>query len=121
MKYKGYHGQVTYDEEAKLFHGEVSGLRDVITFQGTTVNELKQGFKDSIDEYLDFCKELGRGALKSHSREILYYGSRQKSMKENRTSSGINESMKSGTGTHAGTGTILLYYGSFLCTNKYHG
>jgi predicted HicB family RNase H-like nuclease len=60
MKYKGYQGQVNYDVEAKLFHGEVIGLRDVITFQGTTVDELEQAFKDSIDEYLDFCKELGR-------------------------------------------------------------
>ncbi len=69
MKYKGYNGQVTYDEEAKLFHGEVVGLRDVITFQGTSVVELEQAFKDSVDEYLDFCKELGR-ALKC-MKELL--------------------------------------------------
>jgi predicted HicB family RNase H-like nuclease len=60
MKYKGYHGQVNYDEKAKLLHGEVVGLRDVITFQGTSVDELEQAFKESVDEYLDFCKELGR-------------------------------------------------------------
>lgn len=63
MNYKGYHGQVNY-EEAKLFHGEVVGLRDVITFQGTSVDELEQAFKDSIDEYLDFCKELNRAPEK---------------------------------------------------------
>lgn len=65
MKYKGYHGHViTYDEEVKLFHGEVEGLRDVISFQGTSVEELEQAFKDSIDEYLDFCKELKRAPEK---------------------------------------------------------
>jgi predicted HicB family RNase H-like nuclease len=63
MKYKGHQGQVTYDEDAKLFHGEIIGLRDVVTFQGTSVDELKQAFKDSVDEYLDFCKELGRTPL----------------------------------------------------------
>ena len=71
MKYKGYHGQVNYDEEAKLFHGEVVGLRDVITFQGTSVDELEQAFKDSIDEYLDFCKELERAPEKPFSGKLI--------------------------------------------------
>lgn len=71
MKYKGYHGQVSYDEEAKLFHGEVVGLRDVITFQGTSVGELEQAFKDSVDEYLDFCKELGRSPEKPFSGKLI--------------------------------------------------
>lgn len=61
MKYKGYHGQANYDEEARCFHGEVVGIRDVITFRGTSVEELEQAFKDSIDEYLDFCKEIACG------------------------------------------------------------
>lgn len=71
MKYKGYHGQVNYDEDAKLFHGEVVGLRDVITFQGTSVDELEQAFKDSIDEYLDFCKELKRAPEKPFSGKLI--------------------------------------------------
>jgi len=71
MKYKDYHGQVNYDEEAKLFHGEVVGLRDVITFQGTSVDELEQAFKDSVDEYLDFCKELGRSPEKPFSGKLM--------------------------------------------------
>jgi predicted HicB family RNase H-like nuclease len=71
MNYKGYHGQVNYDEEARLFHGEVVGLRDVITFQGTSVDELEQTFKDSIDEYLDFCKELQRAPEKPFSGKLM--------------------------------------------------
>lgn len=71
MNYKGYHGQVNYDEEAKLFHGEVKGLRDVITFQGTSVDELEQAFKDSVDEYLDFCNELGRAPEKPFSGKLI--------------------------------------------------
>lgn len=71
MNYKGYHGQVNYDEDAKLFHGEVVGLRDVVTFQGTSVDELEQAFKDSVDEYLDFCKELGRAPEKPFSGKLI--------------------------------------------------
>lgn len=57
LNYKGYHGQVDFDEEAGLFQGEVLDLRDVITFQGKSVAELEQAFRDSIDDYLEFCKQ----------------------------------------------------------------
>lgn len=59
IKYKGYSGHVEYDDEAKIFHGEVLGIKDVVTFQGTTVDEIEQAFKDSVDDYLAFCKERG--------------------------------------------------------------
>ncbi len=50
LKHKGYTGYVVYDDEAHIFHGEVVGLRAVITFQGTTVEEIEQAFKDSIKD-----------------------------------------------------------------------
>jgi predicted HicB family RNase H-like nuclease len=59
MKYKGYTGHVEYDDEAKIFHGDVLGIKDVVTFQGTTVDEIEQAFKESVDDYLAFCKERG--------------------------------------------------------------
>ena len=67
MKYKGYCGQAAYDPDAKIFHGEVVGLNAVITFQGKTVTELEKAFKDSIDDYLDWCKERGKSPEKSFS------------------------------------------------------
>jgi predicted HicB family RNase H-like nuclease len=57
MEYKGYIGKVDYDDEAGIFHGEVVNLRDVITFVGESVSELRQAFQDSIDDYLAFCAE----------------------------------------------------------------
>lgn len=71
MKYKGYVGHVHYDEDAKLFHGEVLGLRDVVTFQGTSVKELETAFKESVDDYLDFCKQKGREPEKPLSGKLL--------------------------------------------------
>lgn len=70
MKYKGYFGQVTYDDEAKIFHGEVIGLKDVITFQGTTVEEIGKAFRDSVDDYLEWCEELGEKPEKTYSGEL---------------------------------------------------
>lgn len=60
IQYKGYAGKVEFDDEADIFHGEVIGLKDVITFQGRTVDEIKQAFHDSVDDYLDFCEQLGQ-------------------------------------------------------------
>ncbi len=59
LKYKGYTGRVEFDGEAKLFHGEVIDTRDVITFQGTSVDEIEQAFRESIDNYLEFCRTRG--------------------------------------------------------------
>lgn len=70
MKYKGYIGKVVYDDEARLFHGDVMGLRAVITFQGTNVDELEQAFKDSIDTYIDWCKKRKVSPEKSFSGNL---------------------------------------------------
>jgi predicted HicB family RNase H-like nuclease len=59
IEYKGYMGAVEYDAEAKLFHGDVLNTRDVITFQGTTVDEIEAAFRESIDDYLDWCRKDG--------------------------------------------------------------
>ena len=60
MKYKGYVGKAEYDDEAETFYGEVIGLRDVVTFKGSSVKELKKSFHESIDEYLAFCERMGK-------------------------------------------------------------
>ncbi len=57
LNYKGYSGHVEFDDEARLFHGEVLDLRDVVTFQGKSVDEIEQAFRDSIDDYFKFCEE----------------------------------------------------------------
>ncbi len=67
MNYKGYIGHVNYDDESKLFSGEVINTRDVITFQGTSVDELENAFRDSIDDYLEFCAERGEEPEKPYS------------------------------------------------------
>lgn len=67
MKYKGYSGHIEYDDGAKIFHGEVLGIKDVITFQGTNVEEIEKAFKDSVDDYIAFCKKRGEEPEKPFS------------------------------------------------------
>jgi predicted HicB family RNase H-like nuclease len=71
MTYKGYSGSVTFDAGAEVFHGEVIGLRDVVTFQGTSVEELKDAFRESVDDYLEFCQQRGEQPDKPFSGRFL--------------------------------------------------
>ena len=71
MEYKGYYAKVEFDVEANVFHGEVLNLRDVITFEGETVNELRRAFKDSVDDYLAFCADRGEEPEKPYSGKFL--------------------------------------------------
>ena len=71
MSYKGYEAIVAYDEDADVFHGEVMNLRDVITFQGRSVGELKEALADSVEDYLAFCDERGEKEEKPYSGQFV--------------------------------------------------
>ena len=59
MEYKGYIGKVEIDDEVGVLYGEVINVRDVITFEGTSVEEVQQAFHESVEDYLEFCAERG--------------------------------------------------------------
>lgn len=65
--YQGYFGTVEIDFEEGILYGEVIGLRDVITFEGCTPDELERCFQDSLDAYLKFCEEKGVKPEKPYS------------------------------------------------------
>ena len=71
MEYKGYFAKVDFDADANVLHGEVINLRDVITFEGESVNELKTAFMDSVDDYLAFCAERGEEPEKPYSGKFV--------------------------------------------------
>lgn len=71
MRYKGYIGRVDYDADARLLHGEVVGLRDVITFQANSAGEIEKAFRESVDDYLAFCRERGERPEKPHSGQFV--------------------------------------------------
>lgn len=60
IEYKGYFGVITFDPEIEAFHGTVCNTNDVITFYGTSVTELREEMKKSIEAYLEFCREQGK-------------------------------------------------------------
>ena len=71
LTYKGYTGHVEYDDTAGIFYGEVLDLRDVITFQGKSVEEIEQAFRESVDDYLEFCTQKGEEPDKPFSGRLM--------------------------------------------------
>jgi predicted HicB family RNase H-like nuclease len=67
LTYKGYQGRFEYDPDADIFHGDVLHLTDVITFQGRSIDELKTALADSIEDYFDLCKDVGKSPQKPFS------------------------------------------------------
>ena len=70
MEYKGYRAAVTFDSDVCVFHGEVVDTRDVIVFEGVSVEQLQEEFRFSIDDYLAVCAERGREPDKPFSGQI---------------------------------------------------
>ena len=67
LKHKGYIGHVEFDGDMEIFYGEVINTRDVITFQGSSVREIKKAFTESIEDYLAFCKKRNEAPEKPFS------------------------------------------------------
>ncbi len=71
LEYLGYKGHAEFDDKAGIFHGEVLDTRDVITFQGESVQELEAAFRESIDDYLEFCKVRGEEPDRPFSGRLM--------------------------------------------------
>lgn len=71
IEYKGYIGHIEFDDDANIFHAEVINTRDVITFQGDSVDELRTALKDSVETYLQFCAKRGKEPDKPFSGKFI--------------------------------------------------
>ena len=59
LKFKDYYARIAFDPSADAFHGRVIGMQDVIDFYGRTPEELREEFKNSVEEYVSWSAEEG--------------------------------------------------------------
>ncbi len=71
MEYKGYIGKVEIDDDAGVLYGEVINVRDVITFEGESVDDVQKAFRESVDDYLDFCAKRKESPEKPFSGKFV--------------------------------------------------
>jgi predicted HicB family RNase H-like nuclease len=72
MTYKGYTANLEVDVEAGIIFGRVLDINDVVTFKGKTVEEARQEFYKSVDDYLAFCEDLGEEPDKPFSGKLPF-------------------------------------------------
>lgn len=71
MEYKGYVGVPRVDSEAGVIRGRVINTRDTITFQGASVAEATAAFRDSVEDYLEFCASRGESPDRPFSGKFI--------------------------------------------------
>lgn len=60
LKHRGYIGSIDTSLEDKCLVGQVLFIKDKIIYMGETVDELIHAFEEAVDDYLDFCAEIGK-------------------------------------------------------------
>jgi predicted HicB family RNase H-like nuclease len=60
LKYKDFTGSVLYNPEDRVFHGKIEFVTDLVTFEGTSVDELEAAFAEAVDDYLELCEAVGK-------------------------------------------------------------
>ncbi len=65
VEYKEFIGSVNYSDADECFFGKIEGINDLVTFEGSSVKELKKAFRQAVDDYLELCKEAGKEPYRS--------------------------------------------------------
>lgn len=60
LAYRGYTATVEYDEDDKLWYGTLDGIKDLVNFHAFEIENIEQEFRNAVDDYLVFCKEVGK-------------------------------------------------------------
>lgn len=71
MQYKGYAAKIEYSDEDACFVGHIDGIRDIVGFHGSNVQELRSGFEEAVDDYLELCSSMGKSPDKVYSGRIV--------------------------------------------------
>lgn len=67
FEYRGYCGSIEHDLDGDNLFGSIQFINDILVYEASTLRELRQAFQESVDEYLDTCKEIGKDPDKAYS------------------------------------------------------
>ena len=60
LEYKGYHTKIEFDIETHTLRGKIEGIGDLVNFSSQSLDDIEKEFHSAVDDYLEFCKELGK-------------------------------------------------------------
>ena len=71
LEYKGYKGSVEYSKEDDILVGKVQGMsKDLIAYEGQTLDELRKDFEEGVDSYIEGCRADGVEPAKPYSGRL---------------------------------------------------
>ena len=66
LEYKGYHTKIDFDSESMTLRGKIEGINDYIDFECDSTSNVEAEFHSAVDDYLSFCKEVGKTPEKEY-------------------------------------------------------
>lgn len=66
IQYKGYLSKIEFDTEDLVLRGKIEGINDLITFETNDILRVEEEFKNAVEDYLEFCKEVGKEPEKEY-------------------------------------------------------
>ncbi len=71
MTYKDYSARLESSDEDGCFIGRVAGIRDIVTFHGDSVTELRAAFEEAVNDYLETCEREGLKPQRPYSGKVM--------------------------------------------------
>jgi len=72
MTCKGYSARIEYDDADGILTGRIAGIRDGVGFHADSVEELKQAFREAVEDYIETCARIGREPRKPYSGRVMF-------------------------------------------------
>lgn len=66
LEYKGYHTRVEYDAVDFVIRGKIEGINDFVEFECEDLKAVELEFHQAVDDYLEFCAEVGKTPEKEY-------------------------------------------------------
>lgn len=68
MEYKGYHTKIEFDVKSMTLRGKIEGINDYVDFEANDISGIEDEFHSAVDDYLEFCEEVGKNPEKEYKR-----------------------------------------------------
>lgn len=56
LNYKGYYTKIHYSAEDEVLYGKIEGIKSLVSFENTSVKEIKKEFQKAVDDYICYLK-----------------------------------------------------------------
>ena len=66
LEYKGYHTKIEFDKDDLALRGKIEGISDYVDFESGSISEVEMEFHKAVDDYLEFCAEVGKTPEKEY-------------------------------------------------------